>query len=96
VAHFLVFMTRSGPDYDHELPLEKQPRFAEHAEFMDGLVAEGLMILGGPLGDERRVVYVVEAESEEKLRDRLASDPWAGSHLEIASIDPWTIRLDGR
>jgi uncharacterized protein YciI len=96
VAFFLVVLTRSGEDYDHAQPLEKQRLFDEHAEFMDGLVTGGLMILGGPLSDERRVVYALEARSEEDVRERLARDPWSGSHLEIASIDPWTIRLDGR
>ncbi len=96
MAFFLVVLTRSGEDYDHSRPLEAQLRFAEHAEFMDGLVADGLMILGGPLSDEQRVVYALEARTEEDVRERLAQDPWWGSHLELASIDPWTIRLDGR
>jgi hypothetical protein len=39
---------------------------------------------------------VVEAESEDAIRERLAHDPWSGSHLEIGAIEPWTIRLDGR
>jgi hypothetical protein len=53
-------------------------------------------VLGGPLSDEHRVVHVVEAESEEVVRETFARDPWSGTHLRIGSIDPWTIRLDGR
>jgi hypothetical protein len=26
----------------------------------------------------------------------LARDPWSDTHLVIDTIDPWTIRLDGR
>lgn len=26
----------------------------------------------------------------------VATDPWSGSHLRIDTIEPWTIRLDGR
>jgi hypothetical protein len=63
---------------------------------MDGLVESGFIVLGGPLADEHRVVHVVEAESEDAIRATLARDPWSGTHLEIGSIDPWTIRLDGR
>ena len=96
MATFLVFLTRTGKDYDHSRPLDEQPRWEEHAQYMDGLVADDWLVLGGPLADERRVVYVVEAGSETEIRERLAGDPWSGSHLEIASIDPWTIRLDGR
>jgi hypothetical protein len=93
---FHVVLTRSGPEYDLSKPLEQQSRWRDHAEFMDGLVEDGLIVLGGPLADEYRNVHVVDAGSEEEVRERLAHDPWSGTHLEIASIDPWTIRLDGR
>jgi uncharacterized protein YciI len=93
---FLVTIHRSGPEFDHSKPLEEQSGWDEHAEFMDALVDEGFIVLGGPLGDEVRVAYAVEAESEEAIRARLAQDPWSGSHLVIAAVDPWTIRLDGR
>jgi hypothetical protein len=63
---------------------------------MDGLVDSGLIVLGGPLADEHRVVHAVEAESEDAVRAMLARDPWSGTHLRVATIDPWTIRLDGR
>jgi hypothetical protein len=61
---------------------------------MDGLVDEGFIVLGGPLGDEVRTAHAVEAESEEGIRARLARDPWAGTHLVVEAIEPWTIRLD--
>ena len=93
---FHVVVTRSGPQWDPLRPLEEQSDWPEHAAFMDGLVESGFIVLGGPLADEHRVVHVVEAESEEEIRATLARDPWSGSHLEIAAIEPWTIRLDGR
>jgi hypothetical protein len=93
---FHVVLTRSGPEWDPSAALEGQRGWVEHASFMDGLVDDGFIVLGGPLGDERRVVHVVEAESEDAVRATLARDPWSGSHLEVDAIDPWTIRLDGR
>jgi uncharacterized protein YciI len=76
-------------------PLEEQTGWPEHADFMDALVDDGLIVLGGPLPDYR-VAHAVQAESEAAIRARLAEDPWSGSHLVIESIEPWTIRLDGR
>jgi len=96
MAMFLVVLRRSGPEWDRSLPMESQSGWPEHAAFMDGLVDTGFIVLGGPLADEVRVAHVVEAESEAALRATLARDPWYQSHLQIASIDPWTIRLDGR
>ena len=76
--------------------MEEQSDWAAHAEFMDGLVDAGFLVLGGPLADEQRVVHAVEAESEAAVRATLARDPWSETHLQVDAIDPWTIRLDGR
>jgi hypothetical protein len=93
---FLVHVLRAGPEWDRSQPMEGQSGWDEHAVFMDALVDDGFIVLGGPLGDDVRVVHAVEAESEDAVRQRLARDPWSGSHLVIDSIEPWTIRLDGR
>jgi hypothetical protein len=90
---FLVVLRRSGPDYDHSKPLEEQAGWPDHAAFMDGLVDDGFIVLGGVLGDELRTAHAVEAASEEEIRETLGRDPWSGSHLVVDSIDPWTIRL---
>jgi uncharacterized protein YciI len=96
MAMFHVVLHRSGPEYDLARPLEEQSGWEAHADFMDALADSGFIVLGGPLADEFRVVHVVEAESEDAVRATLAHDPWSGSHLVVDSIDPWTIRLDGR
>jgi len=93
---FHVILNRSGSAWDPNLALEEQSGWTEHAAFMDDLVGEGFIILGGPLSDEYRVVHAVEAESEAAVRATLARDPWSGTHLVIEAVDPWTIRLDGR
>ena len=93
---FHVVVTRSGPEWDRSKPLEEQSGWDEHAGFMDDLVERGFIVLGGPLDDEHRVVHAVEAESEHAVRAMLARDPWSGTHLVVDTIEPWTIRLDGR
>jgi uncharacterized protein YciI len=93
---FLVMLERSGPEWDASRPLEGQSGWDEHAAFMDGLVDEGFLVLGGPLADEHRVAHAVQAESEGAVRATFARDPWSETHLRVASIEPWTIRLDGR
>ena len=93
---FHVVLTRSGSQWLRGRPLEEQSGWPAHASFMDRLVDEGFLVLGGPLADEHRVVQAVEAESEESVRATLARDPWSGTHLVVDAIEPWTIRLDGR
>jgi uncharacterized protein YciI len=93
---FHVVLRRSGPEWVADRPLEEQTDWLVHAAFMDKLVDDGFIVLGGPLSDEERVVHAVQAESEAAVRQTLAADPWSGSHLLVEAIEPWTIRLDGR
>jgi hypothetical protein len=94
-TRYFVVLRRTGPQWDPSLPLEKQSGWSEHASFMDGLVDDGFVLLGGPLADEIRVVLVVRAESEAAVRETLARDPWSETHLRVDSVDGWTIRLNG-
>ena len=96
MAMFLVMIHRSGPQWDRSRPLEEQSDWPAHASFMNGLVDAGFIVLGGPLSDEHRVAHVVEAESEDEIRNTLERDPWSETHLVVDTVDPWTIRLDGR
>jgi hypothetical protein len=93
---FLVTVRRAGPRWDSSRPLDEQSGWTAHAAFMDGLVEDGFIILGGPLADEYRVVHAVEAESEDVVRATFARDPWSETHLHLDTIEPWTLRLDGR
>jgi uncharacterized protein YciI len=93
---FFVVQRRLGPQWDPARPMEEQSGWPAHASFVDALVDAGFVVLGGPLADEQRVVLAIEAESEDDVRATLARDPWSGTHLLVDSVDPWTIRLDGR
>ena len=73
---FLVVVRRSGPEWDRSKPLEEQSGWDAHAAFMDGLVDDGFIVLGGPLSDEERVAHAIQAESEDAIRATLARDPW--------------------
>ena len=85
-----------GSAWDQSQPLEGQELWPEHADFMDALVEEGLIVLGGPLGDGHTVLLVFDAEPG-AIRARLATDPWHERQLlHIEKIEPWQIRLDGR
>jgi uncharacterized protein YciI len=96
VAMFLVMLRRSGPEWDPARPMEEQSDWPAHAAFMDEITENGFVVLAGPLADEKRVVLGVEADSEADVRATLAADPWSETHLRVETIEPWTIRLDGR
>jgi uncharacterized protein YciI len=93
---FSVRLERGGP-WDWSRDLHEQDGWDEHARFMDSLVDEGFIVLGGPVVGEREILHAVSASSEEAIRARLAPDNWhQNGMLTIKSIEPWTILLDGR
>jgi uncharacterized protein len=79
----------SGPNWDASRPRREQDVWDEHAAFMDGLVDDGFVILGGPIGDGERVLLVVEASDEGEIEARFAADPWLPMGiLRIEKIEP--------
>jgi uncharacterized protein YciI len=77
--------------------MREQDGWDEHARFMDALVDEGFVFLGGPLEGDRDVLHIVDAPSEAAVDARLADDNWtANGMLRTVSVERWTVVLDGR
>jgi uncharacterized protein YciI len=91
-ARFLVEQ-QHGPDYDPARRLREQTGWDRHAAFMDALLAEGFVLLGGPVGEEDGAVLVVQADDAQTVRERLSADPWHEGILHLASIRPWALWL---
>ena len=94
MAYFVV-IREPGPSWDRSRPMRDQDGWDAHASFMDGLAAARFVVLGGPVGDRMRFLFIMDAESEAQIKARLADDPWTQSEqLRIASIEPWEILLE--
>lgn len=94
---YIVISDKRGcPEWDPAKPLRDQTLWHEHATFMDGLVEAGVIVFGGTFAGDERALLVVDAASEDAVRSALADDPWLGSHLQIESVEPFTLRLDPR
>jgi uncharacterized protein YciI len=68
----------------------------DHAGFMNALADDGFVLFDGPLaGTESgrlRALLIVDAETEDEIRRRLADDPWAhADRLVITNIEPWNL-----
>jgi len=88
-----VIRTR-GLAWQNSRPMEDQADWAPHASFMNSLLKEGFVMLGGPLEGTPDVLLVVRAKTPDEGRTRLREDPWTGNDLlRISRIVPWTLRL---
>jgi uncharacterized protein YciI len=95
VADYYLVKEAPGPAWDHARGRRAQDGWDEHAAFMDALTEEGIVVLGGPVGegDGEDVLLVVDVESEAEIRSRLADDPWVDDLLTIKSVEPWSVWL---
>jgi uncharacterized protein YciI len=91
-GNFLVRQAR-GPAWDPALRRREQVGWEEHAAFVDRLVAEGRVLLGGPVGeaDGELAELVVAAEDEAGARALFEADPWRDRILRIAGVERWNL-----
>jgi uncharacterized protein YciI len=93
---FFVVINEAGPAWEEKRPMREQKGWTEHASFMDGLEAEHLVVLGGPLKgySKHRALLVINASDESLLKARLAEDPWMRTGiLQTIQFYPWEVLL---
>ena len=91
---YFVVTNEHGSAWNESRSLMEQEGWAEHAAFMNKLVDEDFIVLGGPLGDGSRTLLVINTDTESTIRTRLAADPWTRMGLlRIGKIEPWEILL---
>jgi hypothetical protein len=92
-----VVISSAGPNRDRSKGTREQPFWDEHAAFIDRLVAEGFILMGGPLVDDGGSLLIVNAEDENEVREKLKNDPWRDQGiLKLESIKRWQIFVDAR
>jgi len=92
-----VVISAAGPNRDLSKGTREQPFWDEHADFIDQLVAEGFILMGGPLVDEGGSLLIFNAEDENEVREKMKNDPWLKQGiLKQESIKRWQIFIDAR
>lgn len=96
VGYFVV-MRGHGSRWLEGRRIRQQDAWPAHAAFMDGLVSEAFVVLGGPVGgDDSRIMLIVHCQDEREVRERLADDPWAQlGLLDVTSVEAWHVLLKG-
>ncbi len=88
-----IAISSAGPNHDQSKGTREQPFWDEHAAFIDQLVDEGFILMGGPLVDEGGALLIVNAEDEEQVREKLKNDPWTrhgvGKSLSTKGSNVW-------
>jgi|SRR5215472_12518657 len=93
---YFVVTTEQGPEWSPTRPMREQGLWSEHAVFMNSLVDDGFVVLGGPIHDtnKHRARLIVRSDDEATVRRRLAEDPWAKAGLlEVFNVEHWEVLL---
>ena len=90
-------ISSAGPNRDFSKGTRKQAFWDEHATFIDRLVDDGFILMGGPLVDEGGSLLIFNAERESEVREKLKNDPWTRHGiLKLESVKLWEIFIDRR
>jgi uncharacterized protein YciI len=92
-----ITISSAGPNRDPSKGTREQPFWDEHAAFIDQLVDDRFIFMGGPLVDEGGSLLIVNAKDENEVREKLKNDPWARHGiLKLDSVKRWQIFIDKR
>jgi uncharacterized protein YciI len=94
-----IVISSAGPNRHPSKGTREQPLWDEHATFIDKLVDEGFILMGGPLVDENGLPHgallILNAENEKEVREKLKNDPWFEKGiLKLESVKRWQIFID--
>jgi uncharacterized protein YciI len=92
---YFVVISQQGPSWDPSKTMRDQQLWTEHATFINGLVDEGFLLLGGPLADRSRpdddFSPVSEPVGDDRLYRTMVVVQAPGSDEAAARLteDPW-------
>jgi uncharacterized protein YciI len=85
---------RAGPTWKSGAVTE-QPRWDEHAAFIDELIDRGVFVLGGPLADWSGSLSFFENMSVDEVRETIAKDPFVENGVfELEDVREWLVFVD--
>jgi uncharacterized protein YciI len=97
MKNMFVMISSAGRNRDLSKGAREQSFWDEHAAFIDRLVAEGFIWMGGPLVDEGGSLLFFNAKDENEVREKMKNDPWLKQGiLKPESIKRWQIFIDPR
>jgi uncharacterized protein YciI len=94
VPEWIYFIHPPRDDFAATMTAEEKTAWAEHFGRLQGLLAEGQLILAGPtLGTVNTGVAIFEAPDEEAARQVMAADPAISGGYARGELRPFRVSL---
>jgi uncharacterized protein YciI len=92
MAEWIYFLHPPRDNFAATMTDEERTAFAAHAQWLRRLLADGVLILGGPtLGPVNTGIAIFEASDEETARSIIAEDPVARGGFVRAELRPYQV-----
>jgi uncharacterized protein YciI len=90
----VVVTFQAGPTWTSG-GVREQPDWDAHAEFVDALVANGTMVMGGPFADNSGSMIVLEGVDAAEGRRLIADDPFIENGVFVlGEVREWDVFVD--
>jgi len=92
MAEWIYFLHPPRDDFAATLTEEEAAAFEAHARFLGRLLADGVLVLGGPtLGTVNTGIAVFEAPDEAAAQAIVAQDPVVRAKVARAELRPYRV-----
>lgn len=86
-----IAILEPGPAWIEGAPTREQPFLDEHAAFIEGLSAEGRIVVAGPFTDWTGALQILRGDVA-TIEGLLAADPWVVRGVfATPRVRPWTV-----
>jgi uncharacterized protein len=90
---FVYLLQPNRPDFIETMTAEEEAVMSEHFEYLQGLLAEGKLVIAGPCLDAKYGIAIFRASSMEEARDVMERDPAVVRGVMTATVHPYRISL---
>jgi uncharacterized protein YciI len=90
----VVVVWRAGPRWTSG-GVREQPRWDEHAEYIDALIEDGTFVMGGPFADNSGSMSLLEGVTVDEARQIIAADPFVENGVFVLeALREWDVFVD--
>ena len=90
----VVVVWRAGPTWTSG-GVREQPRWDEHAAFIDALIEDGTFVMGGPFADNSGSLSLLEGVTADEAREIIAKDPFVENGVFVLDdLREWDVFVD--
>jgi uncharacterized protein YciI len=93
MAEWIYVIRASREGFKTEPTAEEMSIMSEHFEYLQGVLADGKLVLAGPALDASFGIAVFEAENETEAQGIMEGDPSVANGVMQATLHPYRVSL---